>query len=98
MQAQYERVECRVITGSRGDLIDFGKPRVGDGPMCGRQPPRFGHFQGRVVGWVDVAVVFGVPVDAAESCNEVFCRTAPPTSVATSDGVGFGVFSQLVNF
>jgi hypothetical protein len=45
-----------------------------------------------------VAVILGVPVDAAQSSDKMLGGAPSTTRVPTSDGVGFGVFNQLIDF
>jgi hypothetical protein len=82
----------------RAPQVDLGKLRVGNGPASGGQPPGLGHFQGRIVGCLNVAVIFCVPVDAAQSSDKMLGGAASTTGVTASDGVSFDAFNQLVDF
>jgi hypothetical protein len=66
MQAEYQRVQLRVIARGRSDLVDLGKSVVWQRAAGGRQAPRPGHLARRVVGPDDQPVVHTALVQAAQ--------------------------------
>ena len=65
VQPQQQCIECRVVAGGRGYLVDLGEAGVGDGATGRGQPSGFGDFAGRIVAGREVTVVLGVAVEAA---------------------------------
>lgn len=57
----------------------------------------FGDLAGRVVGRVDQAVVLGMPVEAAQSGDQVLTRAAPATCVTPGDHGDLHVLDQLLD-
>ena len=85
VQPQQQRVQLRVITGSRGDLVDLRQPVLRHGPAGGWQAPRLGHLPGRVIGLADQPVLDG-PLDckhAVSACLGLGIGTGP----AQADGI-----------
>jgi len=76
-----------VVAGGGGDVVDLGELVVGDGSAGGVESAGFGDFEGWVGAGGEDSVVFGVAVDAAECCDEVFGGGAAAAGVA-ADGEG----------
>ncbi len=81
VQAQQQRVECRIVPGRRRNVVDLGKAGVGDRAAGRRKPSRFGDLACRVVTGGDVAVVLGVPVQAAQAAMRCSAAPRPPRPV-----------------
>ena len=97
VQAQQQRVQGRVVAGRRGYVVDLGEAGVRDGSAGRREPSWLGDLEGRIVAGLDVAVVLGVPVQAAQGGDEVFGGAASAAGVAAEDDVGLDALGELVD-
>lgn len=98
MQPEEQGVQRWVVAGGGRDLVDFGQAGVGDGPPGGGQPGGLGDLQRGVVRAVDQAVVFGVPIEAAQGGDEVFGGAASAAGVAPDYDVDPHVGHELFDF
>ena len=77
MQPEQQCVQFRVVAGGAGVEVDLTHLGGGQGVPDRALAAGFGGPAGRVLVRLDEPVVFGVPVDAAESGDEVLGGTAP---------------------
>ena len=78
-------------------MVDLGEAGVRDGSAGRREPSWLGDLEGRIVVGRDLAVVFGVPGEAAQGGDEVFGGAASAAGVAAEDDVGLDVLGELVD-
>ena len=97
VQPEQQAVEAGVVAGGGGYVVDLVQSGVGYGAAGGGESAGFGDFAGWVVGWRDQSVVFGVPVEAAECCDQVFAGASAAACVAAGDHVDLYVLDELLD-
>jgi hypothetical protein len=89
VQPQQQAVQCRVVASAGGSVVNLAQPSVGHRAPGGRQAAGFGDLAGRVGGRVDQSVVFGVPVEAAQTATRCSPALRPPRALRRATTVAF---------
>ena len=81
VQAQQQCAESRVVAAGRCNVVDLCEARVGDRGGSRAAGVAWRPF-GRIVAGLDVAVVLGVPVQAAQGGDQVLAAPRPTAGVS----------------
>ncbi|WP_177216990.1 hypothetical protein [Amycolatopsis arida] len=95
VQPQQKGVQSWVVAGGGRGVVDLGQPVARDRAARRRQPRGFGDPASWIVSRCDEAIVFGVPVQAAQGRNKVLARAAPTAGVAAGNNVGPDVLDEV---
>jgi hypothetical protein len=96
VQAQQQCAESRVVAAGRCNVVDLCEARVGDRGGSRAAGVAWRPF-GRIVAGLDVAVVLGVPVQAAQGGDQVLAAPRPPRAFPARNDVGLEVLGELVD-